>query len=521
MRSYRFSRRAFLAGIGGAVGLDLLLRNLEAAAQGTPPPPRFLMTHWPVGTVKYHFRPSGSGTDFTSSRILKPFETAGLRDDLIVIWGLNGNTGSGQGGGHEAGTPMATTGAPCPGTRKNGGEEDDACAGGPSFDQIFLKHVPALQRSGIGYANAICDARVDSLETSTQCLSYGYTTRSIAAARPANTNITENVPLLPELSPTQLYMRLFTGFMPGGDTDANREQLLRGLRARKSVLDYSLSQLATIKTLAPAAEAPKIDAHAEAIRKVEQQVSEQILAGGDMGGASCAVPPAPDPALTGKTGSRNDYGRPETNAADDTLHEQIGKLHASILIAAFQCDIIRVATFQWSPGTNHVSFKGQFPDDPNAIYMHHPLSHRILDRAHVWDSPPSSGELQSIVEFLSNVQTWYNQKTADILVQMKEAVDVFGGSLLDYTIVPYITEVAETTHSWSPKPAMIFGGSKLGMRGGQYLDFDARPRPHNDLWMTIAQAYLGTSDPLPEFDEEVFVKQGVAPIPGCWEPPSG
>jgi len=99
MRSYRFSRRAFLAGIGGAVGLELLLRNLEAAAQGTPPPPRFLMTHWPVGTVKYHFRPTGSGTNFTFSRILKPFETAGLREDMIVIWGLNGNTGSGQGGG--------------------------------------------------------------------------------------------------------------------------------------------------------------------------------------------------------------------------------------------------------------------------------------------------------------------------------------------------------------------------------------------------------------------------------------
>ena len=34
MRSYRFARRAFLAGIGGAVGLKVLLRNLEVAAQG-------------------------------------------------------------------------------------------------------------------------------------------------------------------------------------------------------------------------------------------------------------------------------------------------------------------------------------------------------------------------------------------------------------------------------------------------------------------------------------------------------
>ncbi len=34
MRSYRFARRSFLAGIGGAVGLEVLLQNLEASAQG-------------------------------------------------------------------------------------------------------------------------------------------------------------------------------------------------------------------------------------------------------------------------------------------------------------------------------------------------------------------------------------------------------------------------------------------------------------------------------------------------------
>ena len=34
MISYRFKRRAFLAGIGGGVGLKVMLRNVEAVAQG-------------------------------------------------------------------------------------------------------------------------------------------------------------------------------------------------------------------------------------------------------------------------------------------------------------------------------------------------------------------------------------------------------------------------------------------------------------------------------------------------------
>ena len=521
-RSYRLARRSFLAGIGGAFGLRILLRNLEAGAQETPPPPRFLMTHWPVGTIRYHFLPTGSGSSYTTSRILQPFEDAGLREDMIVLYGMHmRGIDAGCGGGHESGTPMATTGASVPGTRSNGGEADDGAAGGPSFDQIFLNHVPALKTPGIGYVNAICDARVDSQETSTQCLSYGYTTREIAAARAAggcnSGQITEAVPLLPELSPVQLYMQLFGGFMPGDPTD-NQEALQRALVMRKSVLDYSLDELDALHTLAPSDQASKIEQHADVIRKIETQLSDQIENGSGPA-MGCTPPEAPDPELVGKTGSKFDYGSESTSSSDEDIHRQIGELHAGIIRSAFQCDIIRVATFQWSPGTNHVSFGGQFPDDPGAILMHHPLSHRILDRAFAMDGPPNTNYEANVIEFLVNVQTWYNAQTAAIIQSFKDATDVHGGNLLDHTVIPYITEVAETTHSREPMPAMIFGGRALGMQGGQFQNFSGGGRSVNDLWMTIAQAYLG-ADPMPTFDSEVFYKNGVSPIEGLWQAPA-
>ena len=150
MTSYRIARRSFLQSVGaGAVGMKILLRNLEASAQGMATPPRFLMTHWPVGTIKYMFLPSATGalTAATLSPILQPL--APLVNDMIVLYGLQCNFGA-YGGGHEAGTPMSTTGARTPGTRSNGGETDDAVSGGPSWDQIFLKTVPALQKAGFG-----------------------------------------------------------------------------------------------------------------------------------------------------------------------------------------------------------------------------------------------------------------------------------------------------------------------------------------------------------------------------------
>ena len=245
------------------------------------------MTHWPVGTVRYHFLPQGTGTDYTTSRILQPFEDAGLREDMIVLYGLTMNgIDAGCGGGHESGTPMMTTGANVPGTRSNGGEADDGAAGGPSFDQIFLERVPELRKGDLKpYANAICDARVDSQETSTQCLSYGYTTRSIAAARVAGGcgtgQITEAVPLLPELSPVQLYMQLFGGFMPGGPDPGNNEAMIAGLVAGKSVMDYCIDELNHLATVAPGAEANStIEVHAQACRDMETQLTEQINNGG-------------------------------------------------------------------------------------------------------------------------------------------------------------------------------------------------------------------------------------------------
>jgi uncharacterized protein DUF1552 len=522
MRSFRFARRSFLAAIGGAVGLRVLLDNMVASAAGATSPPRFLMTHWPVGTVRYLFRPTGTGASYTASKIIQPFIDAGLKDDMSVFYGFSHQPfNSGIGGGHESGTPMMTTGCRVPGTRANGGEHDDGVAGGPSFDQVFLKNVPELQTPGPGYINAICDARVDSLETSTQCLSYGYATRSIAAADGGN--VTEATPLLPELSPLQLYLNLFADFMPGGATPGNQDELLRAVKMRKSVLDYALTELNTLGTLAPASEKSKIDSHAAAIRTIETQLQQQID-DGVVTMAGCMPPTKPDSASVGSKGGNNpDYtsdpaNPPMQKASDEALHEKVGNLHMDIIIAAFQCDLRRVATFQWSPGTNHVSFKGQYPGRADAIYMHHPTSHLVTNGALSLGNSSPGGTMGDLLQFLGNIQTWYNSKHAALLNKLKAAKDSYGNSLLDHTVVPYITEVAETTHTRSPLAGFIFGGKALGMTHGSYYNFEGNERSHNDLWMTVAQAYLG-ADPLSKLSAEKFDKKNVGPIAGVWKAP--
>jgi hypothetical protein len=56
------------------------------------------------------------------------------------------------------------------------------------------------------------------------------------------------------------------------------------------------------------------------------------------------------------------------------------------------------------------------------------------------------------------------------------------------------------------------------MRGGQLRNYSPT-RPINDLWMTIGQALMQTSDPMAALADESFVKTGVSPIEGLWQPP--
>ena len=74
----------------------------------------------------------------------------------------------------------------------------------------------------------------------------------------------------------------------------------------------------------------------------------------------------------------------------------------------------------------------------------------------------------------------------------------------------------------SPLPTLLFGGRALGMQGGQYLNFEKGLRPHNDVWLSVAQAYMPDApDVLAALAGETFAKNTTAqkPIAGLWQRP--
>jgi hypothetical protein len=544
--SYRFRRRAFIAAMSGGVGLKIMLRNLESSAQGSRSPGRLLVTHWPVGIVAGQndalWKPTSGSVG--GSPALKPFADAGLGSDMTVIKGLTTShlnvTG---GGGHQTGTVTLVTGRSPGGTRTNARQGDDSFAApGGSFDQILRMNVPALQ-GRLWYANSIVDSRTDVGEISTKTLSYSTQSQSVATY--SGTVATEAIPLRPELSPLTQYMNLFQSMIPGnpgtggsagtggaggGAPPRVADAMLKKLVGRRSVLDFAREELNQVSRLAPTDARNKLRIHTDAVLSAEASIVNAInsaypntggaggtgAGGGGGTGAggpacACATTPGPPPpaSVMGKAdppgGAGYPYGNPAATEDDAPVHAQAGSAHLNILKAAFICDLIRVGTFQWSPGTNHVAFKGLYPNEPNAIYMHHPLSHRINTVDTV--AAATLEALNPVAQFLFNVQSWYFLRHAENFAGWKNAVDGCGNNLLDFTCVPFLTEVRATSHERASMAAMIIGGKKLGFIHDRYV---AASITINQLWGTIAQAfgYASTDAPF------------APPVDGFWAKPT-
>jgi hypothetical protein len=457
--SYAMSRRRFLEGVGAGAVWAALVGKLEAQAGGAGSPKRLLIVQRPVGTVYENWWPTGNGSTFTLSRILTGF--ASNRERMIVFRDLKLPHEGSVGGGHERGTVLMLTGQRTkqlyPG---NGG--DDPMAEGPSVDQLFQKQSKDLQGTPIASLQLSCDNRADTPEVSTRHMSY-------SGAR---------APMKPYYQPRDAYMRLFGEMAGTGMTDT--AALTQARMEKRSVLDFSLRDLARLRKLIPASQLAALEAHEQAIRELEKELDQ------DPGNpTSCGVPAQPEsiPIST--------YIDPYSSShvvkqRDDEKHDRIAQLHFSLIKAAFKCDLTRTITFQFSPGTNHVSFGGMWPPDPSLFKVHHTTSHDP-------DTPDT-------LEFLTRIDLWYAERVNKFLTELNTETDAGGAALLDNMLVPYVTEVGARYHNWDKMPFLLFGGKNTKMKGNQVWANGGKLRSTNDLWMALAPYYglsnftLGDSD---------------------------
>jgi hypothetical protein len=500
-----------LRAAGGSAALLLpLLRNIEARAAGAKAPLRLLIIHHPLGTApggaNWVPQSATSTTSFTLPSESAPFKP--LQSQLVMVDGLNivtatkstTTTNSGQ-NTHEGGIVAMMTGVPTLGVHG----QQDHCAGGASIDQLLLAQSPVLggaasaDKTPFGHLALAADIRSDRDEVAPRVLSYNppVSASDISLARQ---------PIFPETQPLNTFNRIFGGALPTGtDTTALLAQKL-------SVLDFMRGDLARMNALVPASEKDRLAAHAVAIQSLEASLRQSYGAGTTT--SACVKPTTPpNYATVGETGdgkiggisssssnlSGEDYypataGCTVSETISCHAHQDVALNQLRLIKAAFACDLVRVATFMYSAGTNWVVFPSTFQGatigstalgNNGQSTPHHPPSHSNDTATHGW---------------LNQIDTFYSTITSQVLQEFASTPDVDGNMLLDNTIVVYVTEVARAwDHNQQNMPIILFGGKNTGLNGGTYLKVTGGSlplqnggtgnRPFNDLWLTLAPKF--------------------------------
>jgi hypothetical protein len=155
-----------------------------------------------------------------------------------------------------------------------------------------------------------------------------------------------------------------------------------------------------------------------------------------------------------------------------------------------------VITFQFSPGTNHVSFGDLWPPNPAQFKVHHTTSH----------DPDTADTL----EFLTRVELWYATRVSAFLQELAQEKQPDGSSLLDHTLVPYVSEVGARYHNWDNMPFLLFGGPGVKLKGGQvWTNAGKGMRSTNDLWMASARAFGLNDFTLGDNDQHTTAIDGI------------
>ena len=419
-------RRTFLRGLGAAIALPMLDAMTPALASpatkaASKTPVRLAFTYIPNGVTMKDWKPTGVGSDFAMSRILKPLEP--FKNDLMVLSGLDHHQANalGDGGGDHAraGACFLTGVHP----KKTAGADIQA---GISVDQIAAR--------GLGATTKVASLELGCEDSRTVgACDSGYScayTNSISWRGP-------QTPMPPETNPRIVFERLF------GDDDfsATPEERRRRAATRKSILDLVNTRTQRLVQDLGAADKRKLDEYLTGVREIEQRIQ---LAEKD---------------------SRQFRPDIEKPSGVPVAFADYIKLMFDLQVLAFQADVTRVSTLLFGREASVRTYAEVGVTDP-----HHPLSHHR--------------NLPENIEKLTKINTYHTSLFAYFLEKMKATKDG-DGSLLDHSMIVYGSAIADgNAHSHHDLPVLVAGRGDGQLKPGRHIQY-TKGTPMTNLYVTL------------------------------------
>ena len=293
-------RRTFLQGLGATMALPLLegMQSATAATTATTTPVRAAFVFFPNGAIMPSWKPTGSGTDYTLSKTLKPLEP--YRSELNIFTGLAQDNGRAKGDGpgdHARCAASFLTGAhPYKTASAN-------IRAGISVDQVAAErigHQTRLPSLELGIERGRNAGNCDS--------GYSCAYSSNVSWKSATT------PVAKEINPKLVFERLF-GSNEGDEASREKHDLYR-----KSILDLVAADASRLKKRLGQTDRRKIDEYFTSVRELELRIERTAK----------AVKETPD--FTVPAGVPSDF-------------QEYIRVMFDLLVLAFQTDCTRVSTF--------------------------------------------------------------------------------------------------------------------------------------------------------------------------------
>jgi hypothetical protein len=380
----------------------------------------------PGGTLIDKWRPTGDATNFTFQSMMSPLTP--FKDRLTVVDGLEMSvTSMGSGHPHAKGMSGVLTGMPLAAGNFNTNGGNTGLSTGTSVDQVIAGTISA-------------GLKFKSLEVSS-----GWSTGIAAGGQPHPSNqIIYSAPekaIPPETAAVSALNRVFTG--TGGMTGTPTQPTIT---LEKSILDSVAGQFKLLKAKCGAEDAARLEAHEAMIRQAEMGIS--------------AVTPTPSGTCATPT------------ATNTTAIPEKGKIMTDILVAALACDLTRVGTMQWTDSEakfphSFLSLNGQPLVDGHHAYQH--------------DKGFQAGALEVIYN-------WYASNFAYLLQKMDAVKEGNGMSLLDNSVVVWVTEIQQPeSHNQTNMPFVIAGKAAGKLKSGRVLK--VAKQSHNNMWVSILNLF--------------------------------
>jgi hypothetical protein len=449
----RITRRSVLRGLGGvSVGLPFLsamLRPGRSHAADTTPQ-RLVIFYSPGGTLLDQWRPSGTETSFTLSDMMSPLNP--FIDRLVFVDGVDLNvTELGYGHPHSRGMGGVLTGQPLLNGNFNTNEGTAGFADGPSIDQIIAEQISA-------------GLRFRSLEVSS-AWSTGIT--SGGSPHPGNeiNYAGASQPIPPSTDPLNTFDRVFSGVGDDPTVTAQRDW-------NTSILDIVGGEYRRLSAELGAEDRQKLEAHLNMIEEARQGLTAVV--------SSDCTPPTTINTTPGyyDDGAAEGISRGDLDGGPDGVRAGVkvpekGLAMTDILVAALACDVTRVGTMQW--GDSEAKFMMPFLTEANGT----PLADHHHGYQHDRGFQP---------EALAVIHKWYAENFAYLLGKLAAVQEGNGLSLLDNSLVMWVTEIQQPgNHGQDNMPFVLAGRAGGSLTTQRWLRVPSQP--HNNLLVSVLNMF--------------------------------